>query len=67
MTSTEARQEGGSTQYPSEKTIAPWTFDVKFPLGTRFTFGSLTFAAGEDGDLKMLPAGPTPEHPAPAP
>jgi hypothetical protein len=47
--------------------MAPWTFDVKFPLGTRFTFRSLTFAAGEDGDLKMLPPGPAPEHPAPAP
>jgi hypothetical protein len=37
--------------------MAPWTFDVKFPLGTRFTFGSLTFATGEDEDLKMLPQG----------
>jgi hypothetical protein len=54
-TSTEARQEGASTQDPSEKTMAHWTFDVKFPLGTRFTFGLLTFASGEDGDLKMLP------------
>jgi hypothetical protein len=40
---------------------------MKFPLGTQFTFGSLTFAAGEDGDLKMLPLGPVPEHPTPAP
>jgi hypothetical protein len=30
-------------------------FGVKFPHGTQFTFGSLTFVAGEDGDLKMLP------------
>jgi hypothetical protein len=36
---------------------------MKFPLGTQFTFGSLTFAVGEDGDLKMLPLGPVPQHP----
>jgi hypothetical protein len=47
--------------------MAPWSFDVKFPLGTQFTFGSLTFIAGDDGDLKMLPPGTVPEHPAPAP
>jgi hypothetical protein len=41
-----------------------WTFDVKFPLGTKFTFGSLTFAAGEDGDLRMLPPGEATEHTA---
>jgi hypothetical protein len=40
---------------------------MKFPLGTQFTFGSLTFAAGEDGDFKMLPSRPVPEHPTPAP
>jgi hypothetical protein len=40
---------------------------MKFPLGTQFTFRSLTFVAGEDGDLKMLPIGTAPEHPAPAP
>jgi hypothetical protein len=40
---------------------------MKFPLGTRFTFGWLTFAAREDGDLKMLPLGPELEHPTPAP
>jgi hypothetical protein len=47
--------------------MTPWSFDVKFPLGTQFTFGSLTFVAGEDEDLKMLPPGTAPEHPAPAP
>jgi hypothetical protein len=47
--------------------MAPWSFDVKFPLGAQFTFGSLMFIAGEDGDLKMLPPGTAPEHPAPAP
>jgi hypothetical protein len=46
--------------------MAPWSFDMKFPHGTQFTFRSLTFAAGEDGDIKMLPPGPAPEHPTPA-
>ncbi len=45
--------------------MAPWTFDVKFPLDTQFTFGSLMFAAGEDGELRMLPPGPAPERRAP--
>jgi hypothetical protein len=44
--------------------MAPWTFDVKFPLGTKFTFRSLTFATGEDGDLRMLPPGEAVEHTA---
>jgi hypothetical protein len=43
-----------------------WTFDVKFPCGTKFTFGSLTFAAGEDEDLRMLPLGEATEHTAPS-
>jgi hypothetical protein len=38
------------------------TFDVKFPYDTQLTFRSLTFAAGEDRDLKILPPGPAPEH-----
>jgi hypothetical protein len=42
--------------------MTPWTFDIKFPRGTEFTFGSLTFAAGEDGDLRMLPPGEAAEH-----
>jgi hypothetical protein len=46
--------------------MAPWTFDIKFPRGTEFTFGSLTFAAGEDGDLWMLPPGEAAEHIAPS-
>jgi hypothetical protein len=46
--------------------MTPWTFDVKFPLGTKFTFGSLTFAAGEDEDLRMLPPGEATEHTAPS-
>jgi hypothetical protein len=46
--------------------MAPRTFDVKFPRGTEFTFGSLTFAVGEDGDLRMLPPGEATEHTAPS-
>jgi hypothetical protein len=46
--------------------MAPWTFDIKFPRGTEFTFGSLTFAAGEDGDLRMLPPGEVAEHITPS-
>jgi hypothetical protein len=42
--------------------MSPWTFGVRFPYGTQLTFGSLTFAAGEGRDLKMLPPGPAPEH-----
>jgi hypothetical protein len=61
-TSTEARQEGGSAQDPSRNTMSPRTFDVKFPCDTQLTFGSLTFAAEEDGELKMLSLGPAPEH-----
>jgi hypothetical protein len=37
--------------------MTPCSFDVKFPLGIQFTFGSLTFVDGEDEDLKMLPPG----------
>jgi hypothetical protein len=60
--STEAHQVGGSDQDPSEKTMAPRMFDVKFSYGTQLTFRSLTFAAGEDRDLKMLLPGLEPEH-----
>jgi hypothetical protein len=45
--------------------MTPWTFDVKFPCGTQFTFRSLTFAIGKDGNLRMLPPGPAPECLAP--
>jgi hypothetical protein len=66
-TSIEARQVGESIQDPSEKSMTHWTFIMKFPLSTQFTFGSLTFAIGENRDLNMLPPGPAPEHPTPAP
>jgi hypothetical protein len=64
-TSTEARQERGIALDLSRKIMAPWTFDVKFPCGTQFTFGSLTFAVGEDENLKMLPPWPAPKCLAP--
>jgi hypothetical protein len=62
--SIEACQVGDCAKDPSGKAMAPWTFDVKFPLGTKFTFGSLTFVAVEDGDLRMLPPGEATEHTA---
>jgi hypothetical protein len=43
-------------------TMALRMFDIKFPYGTQLTFGSLNFAAEKDGDLKMLPPEPAPEH-----
>jgi hypothetical protein len=49
-------------QDPSGKTVAPRTFGVKFPYDTQLTFRSLTFAAREEGDLKMLPPRSAPEH-----
>jgi hypothetical protein len=60
--STEARQIAGSAQDPSMKTMTSRTFHVKFSYDTQLTFGSLNFATGEDGDLKMMPSGPAPEH-----
>jgi hypothetical protein len=53
-TSTEVHREGGSAQDPSRKIMAPWTFNVKHPYDTQFTFGSLMFAAEEDGNLELL-------------
>jgi hypothetical protein len=31
--------------------MAPWTFSIKFPYDTQFTFGSLMFTAREDEDI----------------
>jgi hypothetical protein len=42
--------------------MASRMFNVKFPCGTQLTFRSLTFAVGEDRELKMLPPGPALEH-----
>jgi hypothetical protein len=61
-TSTEARQEGKNAQDPSEKIMTPCTFNVKFPYGTQFIFGSFMFATGEDENLKLLTRGPPPKH-----
>jgi hypothetical protein len=40
------------------------TFDIKFPLGTQFIFGLLTFVTEKDEYLKMLPLRSMIEHPA---
>jgi hypothetical protein len=42
--------------------MAPWTFDVNFSHGSQLTIGSLTFAVGKDGNLRMQPPGPAPER-----
>jgi hypothetical protein len=55
-------KKGRSAQDLSGKTMAPRTFNVKFPYSTGLIFGSLTFAAGENRDLKMLPPRPALEH-----
>jgi hypothetical protein len=52
--STEARHIGESAQDPSQKIMTPWTFNIKFSYNTQFTFGSLMFAAGKDGNLELL-------------
>jgi hypothetical protein len=62
MTSTETCQKGGSGQDPSGRTMAPWTFNVKFSCGTQLTFVSLIFATGEDRDLTILPPRSAPTH-----
>jgi hypothetical protein len=41
--------------------MTPWTFDVKFPYNTQFTFESLMFVVGEDENLKLLTQGPAPK------
>jgi hypothetical protein len=61
-TSTEACQVGVSAHDPSGKIMTLWMFDIKFPLDTDFTFRSLTFAVGEDGELRMLPLGLAPKR-----
>jgi hypothetical protein len=42
--------------------MTPWTFNVKFSYDIEFTFGSLTFVAGEDENLKLLTLGSAPER-----
>jgi hypothetical protein len=59
-TSTEAHQEGASARDLLGKTMA--APNIKFPRDTQFTFGSLTFTTGEDGDLNMLPLEAALEH-----
>jgi hypothetical protein len=64
-TSTEVHQEEKSAQDPSGKIMAPWTFSIKFPYDTQFTFGSLMFATGEDRNLDLITRGLAPKHLAP--
>jgi hypothetical protein len=42
--------------------MASSTFNIKFLYDTQFIFGSLIFAAGEDGNLELLTQGPAPRH-----
>jgi hypothetical protein len=42
--------------------MAPWAFNIKFLYDTQFTFRSLMFVAGENGNLKLLTRRPTPKH-----
>jgi hypothetical protein len=42
--------------------MTPWTFSIKFLYDTQFIFGSLMFAAGDDGRLELLTQGPTSRH-----
>jgi hypothetical protein len=53
--STEAHQEGGSTEIRPCELIASWIYDGKFPTGMQFLFGTSSFTAVHDNDL---------EHPA---
>jgi hypothetical protein len=46
----------------SGKIRAVWTFSIKFPYDTQFTFGSLMLATREDGNLELLTRGPPPKH-----
>jgi hypothetical protein len=61
-TSTEVRQEWTSAQDPPGWLMTPWTFSIKFPYDTLFIFGSLMFAAGDDGSHELLTRGPAPRH-----
>jgi hypothetical protein len=45
-------KKGEALEVCQGKNMAP--LDVKFPLDTQFTFGSLTFIMGEDGDQRYL-------------
>jgi hypothetical protein len=56
-----ARKGGVLKIHPSEL-MAHWTFRVKFLYDTQFLFGTLMFAAVEDGTLRLLTRGPMPTH-----
>jgi hypothetical protein len=42
--------------------VAPWTFNIKFPYDTQFTFEPLMFATREDVNLELLTQGLAPKH-----
>jgi hypothetical protein len=45
-------RKGGSTEIRPSGLMAPWIYDEKFVTGTRFLFGTLPFAGGENDDLE---------------
>jgi hypothetical protein len=44
--------------------MIPCTFSLKFPYDTQFIFGSLMFAAREDGNIELLTQGSVSKHPS---
>jgi hypothetical protein len=55
-------RKGEAVKIRSDGLMTPWTSDVKFPYGAQFLIGSLMFAIGEDGNLKLLPRGLAPSY-----
>jgi hypothetical protein len=55
-------RKGKSLKIRLGELMAPWTFEVKFPYGTQFLFGTLMFTAGEDRTIKLLTHSPSPSH-----
>jgi hypothetical protein len=50
--STEARQEGGSTEIRPCELMATWIYDKKFLTGIQFLSETLPFTTVEDDDLE---------------
>jgi hypothetical protein len=58
-----ARKGGGGTlKIRPNKSMAHWTFNIRFSYDTQFIFRFLMFAVGEDRNLKLLTRGPAPRH-----
>jgi hypothetical protein len=55
-------RKGKSLKIRPGELMAPWTFEVKFPYGTQFLFGTLMFTAGEDRTIELLTHSPSPSH-----